>query len=122
MKSSSTLFQTLTTWTDASTPSPQLLPTERLLKIADLKGCIKHLQDTLAIELEELEKQISLGLLDDYSEEDSFVYEGIKCTPVVTRRWEYDKGTKKAIKQLQEVAQYQGDAVQKTTTSYRFTF
>ncbi len=122
MKSSSALFQTLSTCIDTATPSPELLPTERLLKIADLKGCINYLQDTLAIELEELEKEISLGLLDDYSDEGSFVYEGVKCTPVVTLRWKYDKETKTRIKQLQEFAQLSASAVRKTTTSYRFTF
>ena len=122
MKSSSALFQTLSTCIDTATPSPELLPTERLLKIAVLIGCIHYLQDSLAIELEELEKEISLGLLDDYSDEGSFVYEGVKCTPGVTLRWKYDKETKTRIKQLQEFAQLSASAVRKTTTSCRFTF
>ena len=103
-------------------PQAQLKPTERLAKIADLKGAIKQLDAMLSDELVELQKEIELGMLEDFEDEGSFVYENIKVTPVVTRRWQYNTATKKQISAIQEMAQYQGDATQKSTTSLRFTF
>ena len=97
-------------------------PTERLLKIADLKGAIRELQEMLDHEVELFQTEVELGLLEEFEEEGSIVYQGIRCTPYQTKRWEYSKATKQAIKALQERAQYEGDAVQKTTTSLRFTF
>jgi len=61
----------------------------RLILIADLKQKIKELEAEMKREVELLEKEILLGLLDEYSDGDSFVYDGIKCTPVETKRWKY---------------------------------
>ena len=122
MTTTSALSQILNSLSELG-PSPNSLnPTERLLKIADLKGAIKQLQEMLDHEVELLQSDIDLGMLDEFEEEGSIVYEGIRCTPYQTKRWEYSKATKQAIKALQERAQYEGDAVQKTTTSLRFTF
>ena len=107
------------TLTDAS---PCLSPTDRLLKIADLKGAIKKLQMTLDEELDIFNGEIELGLLEEFEEEGSIVYGGVRCTPYTTKRWEYPTATKEAIKSLQELSQYNGDAIQKTTTSLRITF
>ena len=105
--------------TDAS---PCLNPTDRILKIADLKGAIKKLQMTLDEEINILNGEIELGLLEEFEEEGSIVYGGVRCTPYTTRWWEYPTATKEAIKSLQELSQYNGDAIQKTTTSLRITF
>ena len=110
------------TLNDALKPPVQLQPTERLAKIADLKGTIKLLDQMLSDELIELQKEIELGMLEEFENEGSFVYENIRVTPVVTRRWQYNTATKKQINAIQEMAQYQGDATQKSTTSLRFTF
>ena len=70
-----------------------------------------------------LVNEISLGMLEPYeNDEGSIVFQDVKCTQVTTKRWTYDKATKKAIKSIQEQAQYNGDATQTTTTSLRFTF
>ena len=95
---------------------------DRILKIADLKGAIKKLQMTLDEEIDILNGEIELGLLAEFEEDGSIVYGGVRCTPYTTRRWEYSTATKEAVKTLQEMAQYQGDAIQKTTTSLRITF
>ena len=94
----------------------------RLILIADLKQEIKELEAEMKREVELLEKEILLGLLDEYADGDSFVYDGIKCTPVETRRWKYGNETKSAIKGIQERAQLDGSATQEKTTSLRFTF
>jgi hypothetical protein len=108
---------------DASTLRPDTTqPTDRILKIADLKGAIKQLQVMLDDELDMLKAEIDLGLLEEFEEDGSVVYEGIRCTPVQTKRWEYDSDTKRAIKALQERAQHYCTATQKTTTSLRITF
>ena len=122
MKRTSSSPQIQTTLSDVLQPQAQLKPTERLAKIADLKGAIKQLDAMLSDELVELQKEIELGMLEDFEDEGSFVYENIKVTPVVTRRWQYNTATKKQISAIQEMAQYQGDATQKSTTSLRFTF
>ena len=109
------------TLNDALKPPAPLQPTERLAKIADLKGTIKLLDQMLSDELIELQKEIELGMLEEFENEGSFVYENIRVTPVVTRRWQYNTATKKQINAIQEMAQYQGDATQKSTTSLRFT-
>ena len=94
----------------------------RLILIADLKREIKELEVEMKREVELLEKEILLGLLDEYADGDSFVYCGIKCTPVETRRWKYGNETKTVIKGIQERAQLDGSATQEKTTSLRFTF
>nr|BAR36534.1 hypothetical protein [uncultured Mediterranean phage uvMED] len=94
----------------------------RLILIADLKREIKELEAEMKKEVEFLEKEILLGLLDEYADGDSFIYDGIKCTPVVTFRWQYDEETKARIKQLQEFSQLSASAFRKSTTSLRFTF
>ena len=121
MTHTSSLSQIQITLNDALKPPAQLQPTERLAKIADLKGTIKLLDQMLSDELVELQKEIELGMLEEFENEGSFVYENIRVTPVVTRRWQYDTATKKQISAIQEMAQYQGDATQKSTTSLRFT-
>lgn len=95
---------------------------ERLLKIADLKQTIKQLQLTLEDELDLFQKEIELGMLADFERDGSIVYENIRCTPVVTKRWVYNQAAKDAIKKVQEKAQYSGDAKQEETSSLRFTF
>ncbi len=115
------LSQTLSTLNDALSPPAPLQPTERLAKIADLKGAIKLLDGMLSEELVELQKEIELGMLEEFEDEGSFVFENIRCTPVSTSRWQYDTATKKQISAIQEMAQYQGDATKKTTTSLRIT-
>ena len=97
-------------------------PTERLLLIAKLKADIKRLQEQVDEHVEIFSTEIDLGLMDEFEENGSIVYEGVRCSPVTTFRWSYGKETKQAIKQLQELAQSQGSATQKATTSYRFTF
>ncbi len=92
------------------------------MKIADLKGAIKGLQHQLDEEIESLNAEIELGLLEEFEEDGSFLVEGIRCTPYTTKRWEYSTATKQAIKSLQEISQYNGEAIQKTTTSLRITF
>lgn len=94
----------------------------RLILIADLKQEIKELEAEMKREVELLEKEILLGLLDEYADGDSFVYDGIKCTPVETRRWKYGNETKSVIEGIQERAQLDGSATQEKTTSLRFTF
>ena len=102
-------------------PTTSLTPADRILKIADLKGTIRQLEDNLKNEIEALQAEIELGLLEEFEEDGPFHYGGIRCTPYETKRWEYNKETKAAIKSLQEMAQYQGDAAQKTTKSLRIT-
>ncbi len=75
----------------------------------------------LSDELIELQKEIDLGMLEEFEDEGSFVFENIRCTPVSTSRWQYNTATKKQISAIQEMAQYQGDATKKTTTSLRIT-
>ena len=96
-----------------------LSPADRILKIADLKGTIRQLEDSLKNEIETLQAEIELGLLEELEQEGSYCYGGVRCTPYTTRRWEYPTATKEAVKTLHEVAQYQGDAIQKTSTSLR---
>ena len=91
------------------------------MKVADLKGAIALLQETLDEELKELQKDIDLGLLDELAEDKSYVYQNIKCTPVVSNRWTYNAETKKMIKSIQEQAQYKGDAVSKQTHYLKLT-
>ena len=102
-------------------PTTSLTPADRILKIADLKGTIRQLEDALKNEIETLQAEIDLGLLDELEDDGSFYYGGVRCTPYTTRRWEYSTATKEAVKTLQEIAQYQGDAIQKTSTSLRIT-
>ena len=94
----------------------------RLILIADLKREIKELEADVKREVELLEKEILLGLLDEYADGDSYVYDGIKCTTVDTKRWKYGNEVKSAIKEIQERAQLDGSATQEKTTSLRFTF
>jgi len=94
----------------------------RLILIADLKREIKELEAEMKKEVELLEKEILLGLLDEYADGDSFIYDGIKCTPVETKRWKYGNEIKSTIKEIQERAQLDGGATQEKTTSLRFTF
>ena len=94
----------------------------RLILIADLKREIKELETEMKREVEFLEKEILLGLLDEHADGDSFIYDGIKCTPVETKRWKYGNETKSVIKEIQERAQLDGSATQEKTTSLRFTF
>jgi len=108
---------TISTATKTTSPAAT-----RLILIADLKQEIKELEAEMKREVELLEKEILLGLLDEYADGDSFVYDGIKCTPVETRRWKYGNETKSAIKGIQERAQLDGSATQEKTTSLRFTF
>ncbi len=121
MKRTSSSLQTQTTLSDVLQPQAPLKPTERLAKIADLKGAIKQLDAMLSDELIELQKEIDLGMLEEFEDEGSFVFENIRCTPVSTSRWQYNTATKKQISAIQEMAQYQGDATKKTTTSLRIT-
>jgi hypothetical protein len=94
----------------------------RLILIADLKREIKELEAEVKREVELLEKEILLGLLDEYADGDFYVYEGIKCTTVETKRWKYGNEIKDAIKEIQERAQLDGSATPERTTSLRFTF
>ncbi len=121
MKRTSSSLQTQTTLSDVLQPQAPLKPTERLAKIADLKGAIKQLDAMLSDELIELQKEIDLGMLEEFEDEGSFIFENIRCTPVSTSRWQYNTATKKQISAIQEMAQYQGDATKKTTTSLRIT-
>ena len=100
---------------------PSLSPADRILKIADIKGTIRQLEDALKNEVDKLQGEIELGLLEELEDEGSYYYGGVRCTPYTTRRWEYSTATKEAVKTLQEIAQYQGDAIQKTSTSLRIT-
>lgn len=102
-------------------PTTSLTPADRILKIADLKGTIRQLEDALKNEVDKLQGEIELGLLEELEDEGSYYYGGVRCTPYTTRRWEYSTATKEAVKTLQEMAQYQGDAIQKTSTSLRIT-
>lgn len=94
---------------------------ERLLLIQELKGKIKGLQARVDVQVELLSEDIDLGLLSEYEDGDSIIYEGVRCTSVATSRWTYDDETKQAIKALQKAAQDSGSATEKTTVSYRFT-
>lgn len=98
------------------------LAVTRLIVIADLKREIKKLGDEMRKEVKLLEKEILLGFLDEYADGDSFVYDGIKCTTVETKRWKYGDETNSAIREIQERAQLDGGATQEKTTSLRFTF
>lgn len=102
-------------------PTTYLTPADRILKIADLKGTIRQLEDSLKNEVETLQAEIELGLLDELEDDGSFHYGGVRCTPYETKRWSYPAETKDAIKTLQEVAQYQGHATQSVTKSLRIT-
>lgn len=101
--------------------TPYLSPADRILKIADLKGTIRQLEDSLKNEIETLQAEIELGLLDELEDDGSFHYGGVRCTPYETKRWSYPAETKDAIKAIQERAQYEGDASQSITKSLRIT-
>ena len=98
-----------------------LSPADRILKIADLKGTIRQLEDALKNEVDKLQGEIELGLLEELEEEGSYHYGGVRCTPYETKRWSYPDEVKDAIKELQERAIYQGSATQKVTKSVRIT-
>lgn len=100
---------------------PSLSPADRILKIADLKGTIRQLEDALKNEVDKLQGEIELGLLEELEEEGSYLYGGVRCTPYETKRWSYPDDVKDAIKELQERAIYQGSATQKVTKSVRIT-
>lgn len=100
---------------------PSLSPADRILKIADLKGTIRQLEDALKNEVETLQGEIELGLLEELEDEGSYHYGGVRCTPYETKRWSYPDEVKDAIKELQERAIYQGSATQKVTKSVRIT-
>lgn len=100
---------------------PSLSPADRILKIADLKGTIRQLEDALKNEVETLQGEIELGLLEELEDEGSYYYGGVRCTPYETKRWSYPDDVKDAIKELQERAIYQGSATQKVTKSVRIT-
>jgi hypothetical protein len=100
---------------------PSLSPADRILKIADLKGTIRQLEDALKNEVDKLQGEIELGLLEELEEEGSYHYGGVRCTPYETKRWSYPDEVKDAIKELQERAIYQGSATQKVTKSVRIT-
>lgn len=102
-------------------PTTSLSPADRILKIADLKGTIRQLEDSLKNEIETLQAEIELGLLDELEDDGSFHYGGVRCTPYETKRWSYPAETRDAIKAIQERAQYQGDASQSITKSLRIT-
>ena len=102
-------------------PMTSLTPADRILKIADLKGTIRQLEDSLKNEIETLQGEIELGLLEELEEEGSYLYGGVRCTPYETKRWNYPSETKDAIKAIQEQAQYLGDASQSITKSLRIT-
>lgn len=101
--------------------SSSLSPADRILKIADLKGTIRQLEDSLKNEIETLQAEIELGLLDELEDDGSFHYGGVRCTPYETKRWSYPSATREAIKTLQERAIYDGDASQSITKSLRIT-
>ena len=98
-----------------------LTAAERLLLIQDLKLEIKSLQTQVDEQVELLSADIDLGLLSEYEDGDSIIYEGVRCTSVTTSRWTYNNETKQAVKALQKAAQDSGSATEKTTVSYRFT-
>lgn len=102
-------------------PTTYLSPADRILKIADLKGTIRQLEDSLKNEVETLQAEIELGLLDELEEDGSFHYGGVRCTPYETKRWSYPAETKEAIKAIQERAVYEGNASQSVTKSLRIT-
>lgn len=102
-------------------PTTSLTPADRILKIADLKGTIRQLEDSLKNEIETLQAEIELGLLDELEDDGSFHYGGVRCTPYETKRWSYPSATKEAIKTLQERAIYDGNASQSITKSLRIT-
>ena len=102
-------------------PTTSLTPADRILKIADLKGTIRQLEDALTTEVDKLQGEIELGLLEELEEEGSYLYGGVRCTPYETKRWSYPDEVKDAIKELQERAIYQGRATQKVTKSLRIT-
>lgn len=96
-------------------------PADRILKIADLKGTIRQLEDSLKHEVETLQAEIELGLLDELEDGGSFYYGGVRCTPYETKRYSYSDETKEAIKDLQQRAIYKGEASQSITKSLRIT-
>ena len=100
---------------------PSLSPADRILKIADLKGTIRQLEDALKNEVDKLQGEIELGLLEELEEEGSYHYGGVRCTPYETKRWSYPDEVKEVIKDLQERAIYQGRATQKVIKSLRIT-
>ena len=100
---------------------PSLSPADRILKIADIKGTIRQLEDALKNEVDKLQGEIELGLLEELEDEGSYYYGGVRCTPYETKRWSYPDEVKEVIKDLQERAIYQGSATQKVTKSLRIT-
>ena len=100
---------------------PSLSPADRILKIADIKGTIRQLEDALKNEVDKLQGEIELGLLEELEDEGSYYYGGVRCTPYETKRWSYPDEVKEVIKDLQERAIYQGSATQKVTKSVRIT-
>lgn len=102
-------------------PGTHLTPSDRILKIADLKATITQLQDSLKNEVETLQAEIELGLLDELEDGGSFHYGGVRCTPYETKRYSYSDEVKDAIKKIQERAVYQGNASQSITKSLRIT-
>lgn len=95
-------------------------PMDHLREVTDLKETIKLLQAKLDKAVEVVQNDIALGLLDEYEDDGAYVFENIRCTPYQTTRWEYSEEFKDYVKQLQERAQYSGEATPKATSALRF--
>ncbi len=98
----------------------QQSPATRMKTIAHLKQVIKNLQAELDAELAGMQTDIELGLLDEYEVDGAYVFDNVRCTPYQTTRWEYSEDFKSYVKDLQERAQYTGEATPKSTRALRF--
>ncbi len=93
---------------------------EHLQTVTMIKAQIKELGELLTDALKAVETDIDLGLLDEYEDEGSYVFENIRCTVYQTERYEYTTELKEYIKEMQERQRYSGEAVKKITTAMRF--
>ena len=93
-------------------------PTLLLGAIASTKAEIKRHEDALQVLMDDLALMYATGEMDDLKDEDgNLVHEAVKVSRCTRTSWQYSN----AVKELQQLEQFEGVASKKETEYWRVT-
>jgi len=93
-------------------------PSLLLGAIASTKAEIKRHEDALQVLMDDLALMYATGEMDDLKDEDgNLVHEAVKVTRCTKTTWQYSN----AVKELQQLEQFEGVASKKETEYWRVT-
>ena len=99
-------------------PMPELnQSTSQLLDLFISKQVeLKQLETFIAELRKQIQTAIELGELESLEDQGKFVYDNLQIQVVERKSWKYSK----AVDELKEIEQFNGNATQTTNASYRF--